>query len=174
MGRDILLGVVVGAQGLRGEVKVKTFTETPEALARYGALHTKDGRALRIASLRVAKGDVAVVAFTGVNSREAAEALKGAELFVARAAFPAPDDGEYYHADLIGLEAADESGRALGTVSAIHNFGAGDVIELTRPDGDHVHLPFTSETVPHIDIAQGIITIVIPRDDEAEKQGFVE
>ena len=163
MGRDILLAVVIGAQGLKGEVRVKTFTESPDALKRYGALHDKAGRGFSITALRVSKPGEAVIAFAGVATREAAEALKGTELFVAREMLPAPEEEEFYHADLIGLRAEDELGRLLGTVSALHNFGAGDVIEIARADNDHIHLPFNRETVPVIEIAKGRIVIAMPQ-----------
>jgi 16S rRNA processing protein RimM len=163
VGRDILLAVVIGAQGLKGEVRVKTFTESPEALTRYGVLHGKDGRGFTITALRTAKPGEAVIAFSGVTSREAAEALKGTELFVAREVLPAPSEEEFYHADLVGLRAEDELGGVLGTVSALHNFGAGDVIEIARTDNDHIHLPFNRETVPLIEIAKGRIVIAMPQ-----------
>jgi 16S rRNA processing protein RimM len=156
----------MGAQGLKGEVKAKVFTAAPDALPRYGALHTKDGRTLTITAFRPTKAGEAVIAFEGIADRNAAEALKGAELFVARGALPSTADEEFYHADLLGLEARDSEGRVLGKVSAIHNFGASDVIELTRADGDHVHLAFTKETVPVINIAEGFIVVAVPEDDE--------
>ena len=156
----------MGAQGLKGEVKAKVFTDTPDALPRYGVLHTKDGRKLKITAFRPAKEGEAVIAFEGIRDRNAAEALKGAELFVARNALPQTGEEEFYHADLIGLEAFDSEGRLAGRVAAIHNFGAGDVIEITRPDGDSVMLAFTKETVPVIDVAGGRIEIAVPEDDE--------
>src|SRR5690242_7621435 len=104
MARDVLLGAVIGAQGLKGEVKVKAFTQSPEKLAAYGPLHTKDGKRFRVMSVREAK-DGAVVALEGVNDRNAAEALKGVELFVPRDALPKEDADEFYHADLVGLRA---------------------------------------------------------------------
>lgn len=166
MARDVLLAAVIGAQGLKGEVKAKIFTATPDALPRYGELHTRDGRRFKITAFRPVKDGEAVIAFAEVHDRNAAEALKGVELFVPRAALPATDEEEFYHADLLGLEARDSEGRSLGKVSAIHNFGASDVIELTRPDGDQVHLAFTRETVPHIHIADGYIVVAVPEDDE--------
>jgi 16S rRNA processing protein RimM len=169
----VLLGVVIGAQGLKGEVKIKTFTETPEALAAYGPLHGKDEREYRVTFLRETK-DGAVVQLHGVNDRSSAEALKGTELFISRAALPAPGAEEFYHADLIGLRAEDRLGRVIGTVRAIHNFGAGDVIEILRDDGDDVFLPFTREVACKIDLAGGRIVIAEPRDSEAEEKGFVE
>jgi 16S rRNA processing protein RimM len=156
----------MGAQGLKGEVKAKIFTATPDALPRYGALHTKDGRKLTITAFRPAKEGEAVIAFEGVRDRNAAEALKGTELFVSRDALPATEEEEFYHADLVGLDARDSEGRSLGKVAAIHNFGASDVIELVRPDGDQVHLAFTRETVPQIHIADGYIVVAVPEDDE--------
>jgi 16S rRNA processing protein RimM len=166
MGRDVLLAAVIGAQGLKGEVKVKTFTATPGALARYGSLHDGKGNRFEITACRPTKDGEAVIAFSGVSDRNAAEALKGTQLFIARAALPQTEEDEFYHADLIGLEAYDSEGRLVGAIAAIHNFGAGDVIELTRDDGDTVHLAFTRETVPVIDIAGGRVTIAVPEDDE--------
>jgi 16S rRNA processing protein RimM len=166
LSRDVLLAAVMGAQGLKGEVKVKTFTHTPDALPRYGALHARDGRIFTITAFRSTKPGEAVIAFGEVRDRAAAEALKGTELFVDRDALPAPDEDEFYHADLIGMEARDDQGRVLGKVIAVHNFGASDVIELARADGDSVHLAFTKETVPVINITDGFIVVAVPEDDE--------
>ena len=165
---DILLAAVMGAQGLKGEVRVKTFTAAPEALRAYGVLHDAQGRRYEIAAFRPTKPGEAVIAFTGVADRSAAEALRGTELFVTRGALPAPNADEFYHADLVGLEAFDAEGRMVGKVAAIHNFGASDVIEITRADGDGVMLAFTREMVPVIDIANGRIEIAVPEDDEGE------
>ena len=163
MTKDVLLGVVIGAAGLKGEVKVKAFTETPETLAAYGPLHTRDGREMRVTFLRETK-DGAVVALHGVSDRSSAEALKGTELFVPRDALPEADADEFYHADLIGLRAEDAEGRVLGAIVAIHNFGASDVMEIRRADGDEMFLPFTREVATLIDIANGRIVIAEPRD----------
>ena len=166
MGRDVLLAAVMGAQGLKGEVKVKTFTAAPDALPRYGKLHARDGRTFTITAFRPSKQGEAVISFAEVRDRNAAEALKGTELFVSRDALPPPDEDEFYHADLIGLEARDSEGRVIGKVAGVHNFGASDVIELTRDDGDSVHLAFTRETVPVIKIAEGYILVAVPEDDD--------
>lgn len=166
MGRDVLLAAVIGAQGLKGEVKAKLFTAAPDALPRYGVLHTGAGRKLKITAFRPTKAGEAVIAFEGVTDRNAAEALKGAELYVDRAALPETEDDEFYHTDLIGLEARDSEGRVLGKVSAIHNYGASDVIELARPDGDTVLLAFSRETVPVLNIAAGYIMVAVPEDGE--------
>jgi 16S rRNA processing protein RimM len=164
--KDVLLAAVMGAQGLKGEVKAKVFTDAPGALPRYGVLHDKNGRTFKITAFRSFKEGEAVIAFEGVSDRSSAEALKGTQLFVDRAALPEPDEDEFYHADLIGLEARDSEGRVLGKVAAIHNFGASDVIELVRSDGDQVHLAFTRETVPHIHIKDGYIIVAVPEDAE--------
>lgn len=166
MGRDVLLAAVIGAQGLKGAVKARLFTASPDALPRYGVLHTREGRKLRITAFRPAKAGEAVIAFEGVHNRDQALALKGAQLFVDRAVLPETEEDEFYHADLIGLEARDAEGRVLGKVSAVHNYGASDVIELTRPDGDSVLLAFSEETVPVLDIAAGYIVVAVPEDDE--------
>jgi 16S rRNA processing protein RimM len=166
MSRDILLGAVIGAQGLKGEVKVKTFTDNPEHLGAYGALHAKDGRTFTVRAVRASKGDIAVASLEGVADRSAAEALKGTELFVDRDALPPPDDEEYYHADLIGLAVYDSEDRLLGTVSGLHNFGAGDVIAIARSDGSELILPFTREIVPVVDIKEKRIVVAAPEESE--------
>jgi 16S rRNA processing protein RimM len=174
MTKDVLLAAVMGAQGLKGEVKAKLFTAAPDALPRYGVLHTKDGRKLKITAFRPAKEGEAVIAFEGISDRNQAEALKGTELFVDRAALPQPEEEEFYHADLIGLEARDTEGRVLGKVIALHNFGASDVLEFARSDGDSVHLAFTRETVPGINVAEGYIIVAVPEDDEVDPHHGVE
>src|ERR1700727_371200 len=154
MARDILLAAIIGAQGLQGAVKVKLFTETPEGLARYGVLKDRHGKRFEITAIRPAKDGEAVISFSGIADRSTAEALKGTELFVERSQLPAPGEEEFYHADLIGLEAQDSEGRILGKVAAIHNYGAS------------VLLAFTRETVPVIDIAGGRVVVAVPKDDE--------
>jgi 16S rRNA processing protein RimM len=174
MARDILLGVVIGAQGLKGEVRVKTFTEAPERLSAYGPLRATDGRAFKVLSVRALKPDVAIVQFGGVGDRATAEELKGVELHVSRDALPSPEDDEFYHADLIGLRAENEQGQLIGEVRAMHNFGAGDVVEILRSDGGNLFLPFTRETVPTIEPEAGRIIVSEPPDEEALAQRGVE
>lgn len=166
MTRDVLLAAVIGAHGLKGDVKLKLFTDD---LARYRLLHAKDGR---VFTLTRARGETA--AFAEVLDRDAAEALKGLELYVARDALPAVGEEEFYHADLIGLVAMDTEDRAIGTVSAIHNFGAGDVIEIARPDGDTVLFPFARDFVPVVDIAGKRVVIAVPEEVETGEKGNVE
>jgi 16S rRNA processing protein RimM len=172
--RDVLMASVIGAQGLSGAVKVKAFTAPIGSLARYGVLHSKDGRQFTVTSVRVTKADEAVLNLAEVSNRTAAEALGGVELYVRREVLPAPASEEYYHADLIGLRAEDIDGRTLGTVHAIHNYGAGDVIEIARSDGDTILLPFTRETVPHIEMDKERIVVAVPEEVETGERGNVE
>jgi 16S rRNA processing protein RimM len=172
--RDVLIAAVIGAHGLKGEVKVKTFTATPDALARYRTLHAKDGRVFTIAQLRPGKADEAVATLAEVVDRNTAESLRGLELFVKRDALPAPDENEFYHADLIGLTAMDEADRVIGTIRAIHNYGAGDVIEIARGDGDTVMLPFVKDFVPLVDLKSGRVVIAEPAEVETGERGNVE
>jgi len=172
--RDVLLAAVIGAQGLKGQVRVKTFTETPDALARYRRLHAKDGRVFTILQVKPAKADEAVATFSEVVDRNTAEGLRGLELFVARDVLPATANNEFYHADLIGLTAMDAADRVIGTVSAIHNYGAGDVIEIARNDGDTVMLPFARDFVPIVDLKAGRVVIAEPAEVENGERGNVE
>jgi 16S rRNA processing protein RimM len=174
MSKDVLLAAVIGAHGLKGEVKVKTFTEAPDALARYRTLHAKDGRIFTIAQLRPGKADEAVATLAEVVDRNTAESLKGLELFVARDALPVTAKNEFYHADLVGLTAMDEADRVIGTIRAIHNYGAGDVIEITRGDGDSVMLPFVKDFVPLVDLKAGRVVIAEPAEVETGERGNVE
>ena len=174
MPRDVLLATIIGAQGLKGEVRVKLFTQAPGALVGYGTLHTKDGRRFTVKAERRVEGDEAVLAFAELADRETAQALRGVDLFVPRTVLPPTEENEYYHADLVGLRAEDSEGRALGTVHAIHNYGAGDVIEIARVDGDTVLLPFTRETVPRIELDEQRIVITVPEEVETGERGNVE
>ena len=174
MAGDVLLGVVIGAQGLGGEVRVKTFTEAPDRLAEYSPLRTAEGRVLEIAATRMIKAGIVAVRFKGIDDRSAAEALASTKLFVSRSALPATDAEEFYHADLIGLRAQDHEGRVLGEIRAIHNFGAGDVIEIQRDDKGTLLLPFSKEFVPQVDLANGYLTVSEPVDIEAEEERGVE
>jgi 16S rRNA processing protein RimM len=170
----VLLGVVTGAQGLRGAVRVKTFTQTPERIAAYGELRTQDGRMLEIASARTAKADTAIVRFKGIEDRSAAEALADMQLFVPRSALAPTGDDEFYHADLIGLRVQNSEGRLIGEILALHNFGAGDVIEILRGEGGTLLLPFTKDFVPQIDLFGRYVVVAEPEDPEAEEQRGVE
>lgn len=166
--RRILLGIITGAQGIRGEVVVKSFAEYAEDVAAYGPLTSEDGRrTFTLEVVRVAdKGVIARIA--GVKDRNAAEALKGTRLFVDRAALPAPEPGEYYFEDLIGLTAVDPAGERIGSVKAAHDFGAGSILEIELANGKSEMLPFTDAVVPEVDIANGRVVIVMPATTEAK------
>jgi 16S rRNA processing protein RimM len=155
----IQMAVIGAAHGIKGELRVKTFTGDPLALADYGPLYTKDGRAFEIVDIRPAN-TVVVVRFKGVGDRNAAEALTGTELFVDRSALPDDgDDDEFYHADLVGLAVKDETGAAVGKVSAVQNFGGGDILEVVYQGRKGVLVPFTEAAVPEINIDAGFVRI---------------
>jgi len=152
------------AHGVRGEVRLWPFTQDPTAVADYGPLETEDGaRRFEIETLRAAK-DHLVVRLKGIGDRNAAEALRNTDLFVLRDKLPPiEEDGTYYHADLVGMAAVSPEGVPLGNVTAIHNFGAGDLIEIaTTAGGEPLLLPFTELVAPKIDTALRQITIVLP------------
>jgi 16S rRNA processing protein RimM len=153
--RPVLLAIIGAPHGIRGEVRVKTFTGDPLAIGSYGPLSDEEGRAFVVRSVRAGKG-VVIVAFEGVGTREEAEALKGRSLHVPRGALPEElDEDEFYHADLVGLAVVDEAGQAVGTVAAVHNFGAGDILELALSHGRAVMIPFSRAAVPNVDLELG-------------------
>ncbi len=155
----IQMAVIGPAHGIKGEVRVKTFTGDPLALGDYGPLYANDGRAFEIAAIRPAN-EVVVVRFKGVSDRNVAEALTGTELFVDRTALPENvGEGEFYHADLIGLAVKDETGAPVGMVTAVQNFGGGDILELTLGGKRGVPIPFTQAAVPEVDIPAGFLRI---------------
>jgi 16S rRNA processing protein RimM len=166
-GARICLGQIGAAHGVRGEVRLHSFTAEPEAIAGYGPLETEDGRVVQIESLRRAK-DHFVATLAGISDRGAAEQLTNVKLYVLRERLPAPDQpDEFYHADLIGLTAVDRAGEKLGTVVALHNFGAGDLIEVRPTDGHTTQLlPFDEATVPEVDLAAGRLVVVAPDMDQ--------
>ena len=149
----ILLGVVGAPHGVRGEVRIKTFTGDPLAIADYGPLTDSKGRSFEITDIRPAK-EVVVARLKGVATREAAEALNGVELFVARGKLSAgEDEDEFLQADLIGCSVVGPAGIVLGTVATVENYGAGDLLDIETPDGRSVLMPFTKAFAPRIDIA---------------------
>jgi 16S rRNA processing protein RimM len=149
----ICVGVIGAPRGVRGELRVKSFTAEPTALAGYGPLTDESGRREFRLRMLGRQGDMLVVRIDGVDNRDAAEALKGIRLYVARAALPAPGEDEYYQADLVGLSAQAVDGTALGTVRAVEDFGAGPLLELVLGDGRPVLVPFTRAVVPVVDLA---------------------
>jgi len=164
----ICVARIGAAHGVRGAVKLWTFTEDPLAVRDYGPLTTRDGtRQFEVAQVREAR-DHLVATFKGVATRNEAEKLNGIELYIAREKLSATDDDEYYHADLIGLAAVNAANEPLGRVIAIHNFGAGDIIEIAPPKGATMLLPFTNAVVPTVDLAGGRVVIELPPEIDGE------
>jgi len=167
---QICVARIGAAHGVRGAVKLWTFTEDPLAVTRYGQLMTKDGaRQFEVTHVREAKGHL-VATLKGIATREEAERLNGVELYVARERLPDTSEDEYYHADLIGLAAVNAAGEPLGRVIAIHNFGAGDIIEVAPSDGATMLLPFTNAVVPTVDLAAGRVVIVLPDEIDGDDE----
>ncbi len=157
----VQMAVIGAAHGIRGELRVKSFTADPLALADYGPLFSEDGRAFEIAAIRPA-GAMVVVRFEGIADRSAAEALTGTALFVDRAILPDAGEEEFYHADLVGLAVRDGTGAVFGRIAAVQNFGGGDILEIAGPGRGGVMVPFTRAAVPEIHVAAGYV--VVDRD----------
>jgi len=147
-----LVGVVIGASGLKGEVKVKTFTEDPASIGGYGPLAADDGRSFSVKTVKAPKGDVVTLKLKGVDTRTAAEELKGTKFFVAREKLPKLAKNEFYLADLVDMNVEDEDGKTIGAVRGVHNFGAGDVIEIALSGTDTTFLPVNGEHVMKVDL----------------------
>ena len=160
----VCLGRIVGAHGVRGIVRVQSHTANPDDLAAYGALSDATGsRRFAVSVTGHVKGLV-LARIEGVDDRDAAEALRGTDLYVPRAALPPTEGEEYYHADLLGLRAESEDGTALGQVSAVHDHGAGPIVEIQPPDGPSTLVPFTREHVPAVDIEGGRMVVVVAKE----------
>lgn len=160
-GSRICLGQIGAAHGTTGEVRLRSFTSEPEAITGYGPLETEDGRVLTIESIRPAK-DHFVARLSGIADRGAAEQLTNEWLYVPRERLPPTDDAdEFYHADLVGLAVVDPAGKVFGTVIAIHNFGAGDLVEVQLNGVSQTELvPFDATHVPAVDITAGKIVVL--------------
>tara|TARA_Y100000310_G_scaffold289824_1_gene316491 strand:- start:14 stop:577 length:564 start_codon:yes stop_codon:yes gene_type:complete len=176
----VCVGVVTGAHGVRGALRIKSFTADPAHVAAYGEVtvgEEQDSAALRVTG--ETKGAV-VVEMEGVTDRGGAEALKGKKLYVPRSALPEPEGEEYYRGDLVGLEVRSLDGTALGTIEAVYNYGAGDILDIHAPEekgGGEMMLPFTREAVPEINLEAGYVVADPPRwlsenddDDGGEEQ----
>jgi len=168
----VLLGRITTAHGIRGDVVIESYTAAPEDIAAYGPLQSEDGaKRFDVKVVRVTpRGVIARVA--GVSDRNAAEALRGTSLYALRADLPEAEAGEYYHADLVGLRVEDADGKRIGTVAGVHNYGAGDLLEL-RLDGVAVTelIPFTDAFVPVVDIAGGRVSVVLPEATPDDSEG---
>jgi 16S rRNA processing protein RimM len=158
----LLLGEIGAPQGLKGEVRVRSYTQDPAAIAGYGALEDGRGGLIEIESVRVTP-KVLIARIKGVATREAAEALVHTKLYIERARLPEREEDEWYHIDLIGLAAIGKDGEPIGNVVGVHNFGAGDLIEIKPVGGGPTALlPFTRDTVPEVDVEGGRLTLVPP------------
>lgn len=171
-GARVCVGAIAGAFGVRGEAKIKSFTDDPKAVASYGPLESEDAtRRFEVRITRQIKGGYAA-RLSGVSTREEAEALKGTRLYVDRAVLPSPEEDEFYYADLIGLRVEDGEGALLGKVRAMHEFGAGDMLEyVPEAGGETVLVPFTREAVPVVDVAGGRVMVAPLAEDDGEQEG---
>ena len=160
---QLCVGAISGSFGVQGEVRLKSFCTEPTAIADYGPLYTEDGnRKFDITLTRPVAGGLGA-RLSGVATKEEADALRGTSLYVSRDKLPSLPDDEFYHADLIGLEARDTGGGVLGTVTGVHNHGAGDLLELRRPGMKEALLvPFTLAVVPTVDLAARRIVVDLP------------
>jgi 16S rRNA processing protein RimM len=159
----VLVGEIGAPQGLKGEVRLRSYTKEPRAIADYGPLQDETGaRSFEIETVRGTLRAL-VARIKGVNTRDAAAALTGTKLYLPRSRLPAREADEWYYADLIGLAVVDEKGAPFGTVVAIHNFGAGDIVEIRPTEGGpDLLVPFTETTVPEVDIEAGRLTVIVP------------
>lgn len=173
----MLVAQIGAPHGVRGEVRIRAFTDDPETLIAYGLLETEDGSGrVKIRRLRPGKGGVIAV-IEGMASRDAAEALKNCRLYVPRDALAEPEEDEWYHVDLVGLIAREVGGCEIGTIAGVHDFGAGDLLEVQLTGSRRsVLVPFTREIVPDVDIAGGHVTIDAPAGllEEADPQNGTE
>ena len=164
----LLLGVIAGPRGIKGELKVKSFTEIPEDIAAYGPLESKDGEKTFHVKLIGTSKNLPVIRIKGVSDRNMAEALKGQELYISRDKLPKVlDEDEFYHTDLVGLNVIFADGTHYGEILRLYDFGGGDIVEI-KPDGKgakaSVLVPFTKEMVPTVDMTKGHIVIDLPDD----------
>ena len=169
---QVLVGVIVGAHGIKGEVKLKSFTSEPLSIGRYGPLQSSSGQQFEIARLKAAKDDF-IASLKNVNNRNEAEALKGVELFVSREKLPKLKTHEAYAHDLMGLDVVLENGSKLGKLVAMPNYGAGDLLEVAVDDASEtVLIPFTNAFVPQEDFTSGKIIVNLPDGylDEGEPE----
>ena len=162
----VCVGAIAGAFGVQGEARIKSFCAEPGDIARYAPLTTEDGRSFDLKITRAIKEGFAA-RLSGVDTREDAEALRGTRLYAPRDRLPALPDDEFYHADLIGLTVVDTGGAELGRVRAVHDFGAGDVLEVLGAWREHM-IPFTRTAVPTVDLAAGRVVVDLDEIGEAD------
>jgi 16S rRNA processing protein RimM len=165
---QICLGVITGASGVQGEVRIKPYTAEPKAIGAYGKVTTKAGDKYSLSKIKPSRGGVSAKLY-GIDDRDAALALIGTELYVARERLPETEEEEFYYVDLIGLAAKTVDGETLGTVKAVHDFGAGDLLEIIFEDAHSSntkieYVPFTSEVVPEVHVKQGYLVLILPEE----------
>lgn len=166
------MGRFGAAHGVRGEIRVKSFTADPLALASYEGLTDATGaRAFVLEGARAVKDDMLVVRVAGVRDRASAESLTNLDIYLPREALPPPDEEEFYVADLIGMEAVLASGEAFGRVRDVLNYGAGDILDILRADGSTTLVPFTKAAAPHVDMTARRVTVEPPIEVEGEEPG---
>ncbi|MCH2546007.1 MAG: ribosome maturation factor RimM [Alphaproteobacteria bacterium] len=162
------IGVITGAHGIRGQVKIKSFTTNPSDIALYKPLLNAEGTKRYELRIDAATKNALVATLKGVKDRNTAETLRGTEFFVAKSSLPPPDDDEFYYEDLVGLEIRNAAGETLGKVTALQDFGAGDVIEIRHTNGTKEMYPFTLASFPEIFITEGYILADLPEIIEAK------
>ncbi len=166
----VLVGRFGAAHGVKGEIRLKSFTQDPAAIGDFTALQDETGtRKFRIEHLRHIRDDLFVARLSGVRDRNVVEALTNVDLYVARTDLPPPDEDEFYHADLIGLRAELADGTLYGTILRVLNFGAGDILEIAPTEGETVLLPFTKAVVPRVDIAGKRVVVELPDEIEVKE-----
>ena len=176
--RQVVVAQIGAAHGVKGEVRLKPFTQVPADVAAYGPLTAPDGRVFEIEAIRPAAGtspDMMVARFKGIGDRTAAEALTNIELSVPQDRLPPTEANEFYHSDLIGLEAVTIGGHVLGAIVGVPNYGAGDLLEIAPSTGATILVPFTEAAVPKVDVAGGRVVVDPPRglldDGDEEEEG---
>jgi 16S rRNA processing protein RimM len=156
------IGVIVGPHGIRGQFKVKPFTAAPQSLSTYGPVTTDNGQQLSLRIMLVNAKGLAIVRAQGVDTRDAAKALRGTTLYIGRDSLPKPDDGEFYHADLLGMMVRGQDSAQLGNLVAIHDFGAGEIAELATGNGATIMVPFGGDSLIAVDMVAKEICLLVP------------
>ena len=156
------IGTIVGPQGIRGHFKVKPFTAAPKSLSAYGPVTTDNGQQLMLQIMAVNAKGLAIVSAKGVDTRDAAEALRGATLYIVRENLPDPNAGEFYHADLLGMAVKRQDGTPLGSLVAIHDFGAGEIAELAPRKGSTIMVPFGGDRLIAVDMEAKELCVLVP------------
>jgi len=174
MATRVCVGTIVGVHGVRGAVKIKSFTAVPADLASYGPVESEDGRLRFSVRITAETKGVLVAALDGIKDRNGAEALRGTKLYVPRTALPETDEDEFLYVDLVGLRAESADGTPLGVVRGVADFGAGDVLDIVPSQGESFMLPFTRAVVPVVDVAGGRLVVNLPDDapdEDEDRQG---